>query len=190
MRARLRPERPRPCSVAMKRISCARASFAGGVSPAIASSCATSRRYALRVCAGRAARCVANAPSKARWPAATPASTPAPRAGGVLPGARFAVMRPRSRSLQVTRDRHARELGEAQQVDGAHRAVETLRLLAPEREHAERLLGAKRQVRERLQRLAAVEPLARLERRLASAVGRTQPVRVFANADRRRPELR
>src|SRR5438132_145637 len=52
IRARLLPEIPRPCSVARKRRRSAGESPASDASPASVLSVATSRRYALRVCAG------------------------------------------------------------------------------------------------------------------------------------------
>ena len=67
--------------------------------------------------------------------------------------------------------------------------VEPLRILAREAQEAEGVRGAQRQERERSRRLAAVEPVARLEWRIGAAVGRAERIGVLAQLVRRRGQL-
>src|SRR5882672_3558152 len=179
MRARLRPDNPRPCSMATNRISCGRARRATGMLPASSHSCATSRRYAVRVCAALAARCAANASNSAAF---SPDGSVGPR--GAVIGIEVLA------GGQEARDRHTRELGEPQQIDGAHRGMEPMGVAARQRENAERLLGAQRQVNERLALPFAAEPLRRFELRFRAAMRRAQMIRIFADAFGGRRELR
>src|SRR5512135_2113957 len=156
----------------MKRISCARVSRATGATPQSESSWATSRRYALRVWTGRGARWIANASNSAALSL---------DAAGV---SAIALIVFASGRRHEARDRHAREFGQPQQIDGPHRGMETLWVAACESEQPERRVGAQRKIGERGERLAIVEPAAGARCGLGTAVGPAQVVGIGARLGR------